>query len=30
MDDNTASEEITSHQNSTGVINHKFDDHIII
>ena len=30
MDDNTASEEIASHQNSTGVIDHTCDDNIII
>ena len=26
MDDNTASEEIESHQNSTGIIDHTCDD----
>ena len=26
MDDNTASEEIASHNNSTGVIDHTCDD----
>ena len=29
MDDNNASEEIASHQNSTGVIDHTCDDNVI-
>ena len=29
MDDNNASEELSSHQNSTGVIAHKWDDNEI-
>ena len=29
MDDNNASEEIVSHQNSTGVIYHACDDNVI-
>ena len=29
MDDNNASEELASHQNSTGVIDHTYDDNVI-